>query len=210
MGMRAVSDAKTNSGDANLPVKQVWFDATVWTMVREAGQPASPEADAARDGDLGDFKALLGNADSGKFKALLKDNPDLAFRKDTNGWTPLHLAAQRPSKAVVELLLASKAEVNAKDKWGQTPLHLAALNDQKDVAEYLVVFKAEVNAKDNNGSTPLHVAAAGGHWDVAASLLANKAEVNSKDNHGDTPLHWAAEKGHKNVAELLRQHGGHE
>ena len=40
--------AETNSGDSNLLVKQVWFDATSWTMVREAGEPASPGTDAAR------------------------------------------------------------------------------------------------------------------------------------------------------------------
>jgi RNA polymerase sigma factor (sigma-70 family) len=48
MGVTAVGDPETNSGGTNLLVKQVWFDATSWTMVREAGQPTSPEADAAR------------------------------------------------------------------------------------------------------------------------------------------------------------------
>jgi RNA polymerase sigma factor (sigma-70 family) len=43
-----MGELETNSGDSNLAVKQVWFDATRWTTVREAGQAASPEADAAR------------------------------------------------------------------------------------------------------------------------------------------------------------------
>jgi DNA-directed RNA polymerase specialized sigma24 family protein len=38
----------TTAGNSERLVKQVWFDATSWTMVREAGQAASPEADTAR------------------------------------------------------------------------------------------------------------------------------------------------------------------
>jgi ankyrin repeat protein len=38
---------------------------------------------------------------------------------------------------VAELLLANKAEVNAKDNRGNTPLHLAAAKGHKDVAELL-------------------------------------------------------------------------
>ena len=108
--------------------------------------------------------------------------------------TPLHLAAFKGYKDVVELLLANKAEVNAKDNNGQTPLHVAALKGHKDVAELLLANKAEVNAKDNNGETPLHLAALSGHKDVVELLLANKAEVNAKDNDGQTPLHVAALK----------------
>jgi ankyrin repeat protein len=38
---------------------------------------------------------------------------------------------------VAELLLANKAEVNAKDKNGWTPLHWAAQGGHQDVAELL-------------------------------------------------------------------------
>ena len=72
--------------------------------------------DAAKGGDLE------------KIKALLKDNPGLVLSKDDKyGLTPLHLAAFRGHKDVGELLLTSKAEVNAKDNLGLTPLHMAAL-----------------------------------------------------------------------------------
>jgi RNA polymerase sigma factor (sigma-70 family) len=47
-GVIVVGDPETNSGGTNLLVKQVWFDPTSWTMVREAGGPTSAEADAAR------------------------------------------------------------------------------------------------------------------------------------------------------------------
>jgi ankyrin repeat protein len=70
----------------------------------------------------------------------------------------------------VELLLASKAEVNAKDGNHYTPLHLAAEEGHKDEVELLLASKAEVNAKDSKGETPLHLAAYIGRKDVADLL----------------------------------------
>jgi ankyrin repeat protein len=73
-----------------------------------------------------------------KVKALLKDNPDLVFSKDNKyGGTPLHLAAATGHKDVAKLLLANKADVNAKDNRDATPLHLATSAGYKDVAELL-------------------------------------------------------------------------
>ena len=105
-----------------------------------------------------------------KVKALLKENPDLVFSGDGDLWTPLHYAASEGHKDVAELLLASKAGVNARADNGWTPLHHAALEGHKDVAELLLASKAEVNAKDNNGDTPLHLAVSEKHKDVAELL----------------------------------------
>ena len=64
-------------------------------------------------------------------------------------------AAYEGHKDVAELLLANKADVNARDNTAMTPLHMAAIWGHKDVAELLLANKADVNAKDNNGGTPL-------------------------------------------------------
>ena len=42
-----------------------------------------------------------------KAKALLNDNPSLAFARDSYGSTPLHLVAAKGYKDVVKLLLAT-------------------------------------------------------------------------------------------------------
>ena len=78
---------------------------------------------------------------------------------------------------VAELLVAKKAEVNAKDDKGDTPLHSAAKYDHKDVAEFLLANKADVNAQNNSGNMPLHAAA--GFKDIVELLLSNKAEVSA-------------------------------
>ena len=42
-----------------------------------------------------------------------------------DGQTPLHLAVEKGHLSLVNLLLAQKAQVNAKNKEGKTALHLA-------------------------------------------------------------------------------------
>ena len=69
-----------------------------------------------------------------------------------------------------ELLLASKAEVNARDNQGMTPLHLAEIWKHADLVELLLANGADVNAPDNRGGTPLGYALANNLKD-AANLL---------------------------------------
>lgn len=58
-------------------------------------------------------------------------------RLDLESATPLHWAAFMDRKDVAELLLANKAEVNAKDIKGQTPTHYAMVKGNASVAKLL-------------------------------------------------------------------------
>src|SRR5437899_1059282 len=102
--------------------------------------------DAAKGGDVATVKALI------------QRSPALAFSRDREGATPLHLAAQNGHKDVAEVLLGNHADVNAKND-GTTPLHLAAHEGYKDVVEVLLAHHADVNIKTDDGVTPLDVAA---------------------------------------------------
>ena len=87
------------------------------------------------------------------------------------GYTPLHLAAEKNSKEIGELLIAKGADINAKDniegnmvlfflmktilnkekqlnKKNETPLHYAADNNAKEIGEILISRGADLNAKD--------------------------------------------------------------
>jgi hypothetical protein len=121
-----------------------------------------PIHDAARDGDLA------------KVKSLLNEHPDLVSSKDEKyGQTPLHIAAFNDRKDVAELLLASKADVNAQANNGTTPLHLAAGKGNKDIVELLLNNKADVNAVDKDGWSPLHSALTYGQKDIEDMLRQN-------------------------------------
>ena len=113
------------------------------------------------------------------------------------------LCSTRGQKNMVELLLANKAEVNARGSHGETPLHLATIKGQKDVVELLLANNARINARDNSNWTPLHCAAADGQKDVAELLLAKGADINARNSDGVAPLHLAALNGYKDVAETL-------
>lgn len=136
-------------------------------------------------------------------EALLKSNPDLVFSKKTNGNTPLHYAARWGRLEVMELLLANKADVNARANNGQTPLHSAAFSSWDKITELLLTKNANPNARDDQGWTPLHWTARLGHRDSTKLLLTNNADVNARTADGLTPLHCAALHNDVPAVELL-------
>ena len=56
---------------------------------------------------------------------------------DGRGHTPLHRAAQKSRKEIVELLIAKGADVNAKDNQGITPLDSAIQFNHPETANLL-------------------------------------------------------------------------
>jgi hypothetical protein len=159
---------------------------TIWTVPAFCG----PIHQAAHAGD------------SAKVKALLKENPDLHFSRDNLGLIPLHWATWDVHKALVEFLLANKAEVNAKDGIGRTPLYYAA--GHKDIVELLLTHGATVNIKRSDDMTPLYLAAMQGDLVKAKELLKSNPGLASGKN--SNALYWAAEHGYKDVAALLLAH----
>jgi hypothetical protein len=150
--------------------------------------------DAAKAGDLA------------KVKALLKENPELIFSKHDFGMMPLHWAAFKGYKDVVELLLINKADINARDDSGDTPLYYAAKFGHKEVIELLLAKGGDTNAKDKDGWTPLHIAAINDHREIVELLLANNAYINAKNNKGQTPLRIATDNNKMSAVILLSQY----
>ena len=106
----------------------------------------NPEADralleAAKDGNIKAVKQhLAAGADvnaKGWFKLTLHIVEGANVNEETyNDWTPLHWAAYRDHKEIVELLIAEGADVNAKDA-GTTPLDVAEEFNLSELASIL-------------------------------------------------------------------------
>ncbi len=87
-------------------------------------------------------------------KIVLDRRPNVDVR-DNDGVTPLKVAAAN-NYSVLEALIKSGADINAKSNNGGTPL-MSAIGSASAM-KLLIAHGADVNAKNNDGWTPLELA----------------------------------------------------
>ncbi|EXA53699.1 hypothetical protein FOVG_01432 [Fusarium oxysporum f. sp. pisi HDV247] len=113
--------------------------------------------------------------------------------EDSQGRTPLWMAAENGDEAVVRLLLERGAHTEAADEWGWTPLYRAAENGHEAVVRLLLERGACTKVLDKDGRTPLAQVAANEHEAVVRLLLEQGAHTEAADMwEGRTPLWMAA------------------
>jgi ankyrin repeat protein len=140
-----------------------------------------------------------------RVKTLLSQKPELAADEDSLfGETPLHIAAGTGRIEICKLLIANKANVNAKDSTGAMPLHAAAKGGHSAVVELLLTNNANPLAVDSEGRTVLHMAAWSGNTNVIQTLIDRKADINAKEKNGSTALDIADFLGHNGAVQLLK------
>ena len=110
-----------------------------------------------------------------------------------NGDASLHVAAGCGHAAVVRLLLARGASVDAPSYDGSRPLHRAASKGSAEAAALLLAAGAAVDCgTTSTQQTPLHLAASNGRLGVAKLLVAHGAAVQLRTAGGDTPHNIAS------------------
>eukprot|EP00004_Rigifila_ramosa_P011637 TRINITY_DN2491_c0_g2_i1.p1 TRINITY_DN2491_c0_g2~~TRINITY_DN2491_c0_g2_i1.p1 ORF type:complete len:473 (-),score=102.15 TRINITY_DN2491_c0_g2_i1:636-2012(-) len=143
-------------------------------------------------------------------RKLLQEGAD-AKAKDSNGVTPLHLAAEyNPNATICELLIQHGAEVNvaATELSGITPLHRAAQNPNPQICELLLKHGADVHQTDSQNRTALDFAARSRNPEICALLIEKGCDPNRVSQSGFTALHHAASiDPNPKILELLLQHG---
>jgi len=126
--------------------------------------------------------------------------------------TSLMWAAAESQPAMVKLLVAARADVNARSKvnnWerqvtaearaiarpsgGLTPLLYAARQGCLECTKVLVEGGADVDLGDPDNVSPLLLATINGRFDVAAYLISKGANVNKWDWWGQSPLYAAVD-----------------
>ena len=159
----------------------------------------TPVADAAQAGEIETVRSLLRqgadvNAAQGDgmtalhwaaFKddvetagMLLYGGANVAAATRVNAMTPLFMAAQNGSAAMIETLLEGGADANLAMTTGATPLMLAAASGDPQAVQVLIGHGAEVDAKETErGQTPLMFAAALNRTEVINVLIEGGADA---------------------------------
>jgi ankyrin repeat protein len=146
-------------------------------------------------------------------KMLLEAGADVNVIDVNEQNVMLYLASEKPEKPgkwgtdVVQLLLQTDIDLEAKDKDERTSLLWAAATGKENLARLLLTGRKENNAKigatNNRGKTALHLAAENNRIALVKLLLDNGADPAARSDGGWTALHNAAEKGHEEVVTLL-------
>ncbi|XP_004247547.1 protein VAPYRIN-LIKE [Solanum lycopersicum] len=148
---------------------------------------------------------------------------------DSQGRTPLHIAAIHGHVEVIQFLVSVGSDTDRLDAQGWTPLHFAAtqgyveavgvLLNHSNFAKYVVTKQGKTAyelAIDKGHSKlydvlqlgdTLHKAARKGDVADIKKCITEGANVNGKDQNGWTPLHRAAFKGRVEVAKVLVNNG---
>ncbi|CAL8070905.1 unnamed protein product [Orchesella dallaii] len=139
--------------------------------------------------------------------------PSASNLKTRDGLTMLHVACIYGRPKIVEFLIESGADLEAKDTDGMTSLHFAASRGHQNALLLLLDAGSQIEPRNIALNTPLHLAAQNGHEGCVKALIydaehsGKKLHVSARNQKGDTPLHFASRWGFQGIAQILVEHG---
>ncbi|WP_069683455.1 Dot/Icm T4SS effector AnkN/AnkX/LegA8, partial [Legionella parisiensis] len=112
------------------------------------------------------------------------------------GKTPMHLAVMMHNMAMIDELIAQKADLSIPDYDGKTVLHYAAESGNMQIMEKIlkaISYQDDslklLKVKDNQGKTAFHYAAEYGSPELIAILISTgHVQINEPDNRGVSPI----------------------
>ena len=168
-------------------------------------QGIDPNRPGNNDGATALYQSCLSNHEACVRMLLAARGIDVN-KTNTNGDTPLSIAAEKGHNDCLSMLLAMpQLKVNAQDNDGNSALYLAAEAKLTDTIRLLLEADGiEVNIATNNGRTPLMAAAASGSTDCVRLLLGHQGVNPSQtDNNGATAVQIAREANHIACANMI-------
>lgn len=135
-------------------------------------------------------------------------DPETTYEKE--GWTTLHIAAQRNHVEVARVLIEANAPVDPEDKRKARPLQWALRHKHFELAELLIQHGASIDVRWRDGYAFINHEAKDGKNDTLRFMLDHGADPNTRDHRygpGTTPLHCAARHDRLNAATILLEFG---
>jgi ankyrin repeat protein len=121
----------------------------LWLLLNFGSEPFAPIANAAREGDVAEIRALAAKG------------ADPNERAGVNNWTPLMHAVHKNQIASVEALLDVHANPNVAAPTGETPLMMAAGYGYTPIVRLLLARGANPRQVDKRGESALDWALTG-------------------------------------------------
>lgn len=139
--------------------------------------------------------------------AMIAEGADVD-QAQADGTTPLHWAAYRVDRELVEQLLEHGARADAVNHYGSSPLAEAVMVASAELVEMLLDAGADATAANEDGQTALMLAARTGDVAVADLLVRHGADVSRRERFRDqSAVMWAAAQGHADMVAFLVSKG---
>ena len=140
----------------------------------------------------------------------LAKNFNPRFVRDSDGFTPLHIACENGYREIVKFLIQD-AQCNpmriTSNAW--TPLHSASQCGKLDIIKYLIKEQqCDPNCRTLKGMTPLHLASRNQHFNVVVYLVMECIhDFSSLPYYGDSLMEETLKGGNDNILIFLVSHG---
>ena len=131
-------------------------------------------------------------------------NKQLINAADSDGYTPIMVAAMKGALDCAAVLLKEGADADARKRDGTTALYLAVSNGHQHCAQALVDAGANVDVRRKDGANALVIAATMGRNKCVQLLLEAGCPLDAADEDG-TAIENARMQGHRDCELLLRE-----
>ncbi|KAF7210629.1 dynein axonemal heavy chain 12 [Nothobranchius furzeri] len=139
----------------------------------------------------------------------LTEQLELLSRVDERGWIPLHEAAVKDDRRILEMLFSASppGAAQCRSLKGETPLFLAVVHGIRENATFLLQNGCDPDVQNDEQDSPLVAAILNDQYDLATLLLRYNAKTDQTGPLNRTALHESAFLGLDNFVHLLLESG---